>query len=95
MAAIFEAIADGRKSPTTHSAPVKTDYDALADQLTKLGWSQTDLQLFADSRALAQGAAGKGLPAWCRTGSRRTSPSPTEKVQERLLVETLRPVVAG
>lgn len=94
VAAIFEAIADGRKAPVQHSAPIKTDYDALADQLTKLGWSQTDLQLFADSKALAKAPPEKVCRMVQDWFSAHISIQDGE-IQERLLVETLRPVVAG
>jgi uncharacterized protein DUF4339 len=94
VAAVFEAIADGRKSPTQHVAPKKTDYDALADQLTKLGWSQADLQLFADPRALARTSPErvcKMVQDWFSAHIAITD----LEAQERLLVETLKPVVAG
>ena len=88
VAAVFEAIADGRKSPTQHVAPKKTDYDALADQLTKLGWSQADLQLFADPRALARTSPErvcKMVQDWFSAHIAITD----LEAQERLLVETL------
>jgi uncharacterized protein DUF4339 len=94
VAAVFEAIADGRKAPTQHVAPKKTDYDALADQLTKLGWSQADLQLFADPRALARTSPErvcKMVQDWFSAHIAITD----LEAQERLLVETLKPVVAG
>lgn len=94
VAAVFEAIADGRRSPTQHVAPKKTDYDALADQLTKLGWSQADLQLFADQRALARTSPErvcKMVQDWFSAHIAITDLD----AQERLLVETLKPVVAG
>ena len=94
VAAVFEAIADGRKSPTQHVAPKKSDYDALADQLTKLGWSQADLQLFADPRALARTSPErvcKMVQDWFSAHIAITDLD----AQERLLVETLKPVVAG
>lgn len=92
--AIFDAIAEGGKSPTPHEKPLKTDYDALAGELTKLGWSQGDLQLFADPKALATAAPDKVckmVQDWF-TAHLAISDAGT---QERLLVETLRPVVAG
>ena len=33
--------------------PRKTDYDALAADLNKRGWSQADLRMFTDERALS------------------------------------------
>ena len=94
VVAIFEAIAEGRKARTAHNPPLKTDYDALADQLAKLGWSQGDLQMFADPRALAKATPDKVcqmVQDWFTAHIAITDGD----VQERLLVETLRPVVAG
>lgn len=94
VTAIFEAIAEGRKSPTKYAAPEKTDYDALAEQLTKLGWSQADLQLFADPRALARTSHDrvcKMVQDWFTAHIAVKD----RAAQERLLIETLRPVVAG
>lgn len=94
VTAVFEAIAEGRKSPVKHMTPDKTDYDALAEQLTKLGWSQADLQLFADPRALARTSherVCKMVQDWftAHIGIKDRA------AQERLLIETLRPVVAS
>ncbi len=92
--AIFEAVAEGRRAPSKHAAPSKTDYDALADQLTKLGWSQGDLQLFADPRALSRSSPDrvcKMVQDWFHAHIAITD----QDAQERLLFETLRPVVAG
>ncbi|MEQ1713902.1 MAG: hypothetical protein ABL908_21245, partial [Hyphomicrobium sp.] len=94
VTAIFEAIAEGRKSPVKHATPDKTDYDALAEQLTRLGWSQADLQLFADPRALARTSHDRV----CKMVQDWFSAHIAVKdraAQERLLIETLRPVVAG
>ena len=71
MTAVFEAIADGRKAPRAYPQPRKTDYDTLAGDLTKRGWSQGDMQLFSDERAL-RGRGPKRCASWCTTGSRRS-----------------------
>ncbi len=92
--AIFDAISEGRKTRATHNPPVKSDYDVLADQLAKLGWGQTDLQLFADPRALAKAAPEK-VCKMVQDWFTAHIAIPDVEVQERLLVETLRPVVAG
>ncbi len=94
VVAIFSAIAEGRKTRTTHNPPLKTDYDALADQLGKLGWSQTDLQLFADPRQLAKATPDKVCRMVQDWFAAHIAIGDAE-VQERLLIETLRPVVAG
>ena len=94
VTAIFEAIAEGRKTPVKYATPDKADYDALAEQLTKLGWSQADLQLFADPRALARTSHDrvcKMVQDWFSAHIAVKDRS----AQERLLIETLRPVVAG
>ncbi len=94
VVAIVAAIAEGRRSPTTHAAPSKPDYDVLATELGRLGWTQADMQLFADSKALAKASHERVcqmVQDWF-TAHLAIQDSAT---QERLLYETLRPVVAG
>jgi uncharacterized membrane protein len=93
-AAILEAIAEGRKAPSQHMRPQKPDYDLLAAQLTKLGWSQADMQLFSDPKALAR-AEPVRICKMVQDWFRAHIAVPDAAVQERLLFETLRPVVAG
>ena len=71
IAAIFEAIADGRKTPATHDKAAKADYDVLVQELTKLGWKENDLQVFSNPTLLAKDRRGASA-RWCRTGSSRT-----------------------
>jgi len=94
VAAIFDAIGDGRKSPVAHEKPIKPDYDALMDQLGKLGWSQADVATFADPKALAKAEPARVcqmVQDWFVAHISITD----EAAQERLLGETLRPVVSG
>jgi len=94
IAAIFEAVASGREAPVTRVRATKTDYDVLAAELTKLGWSKADLRVFADPKALAETEPGKVcqmVQDWFTAHLAITDPA----VQERLLFETLRPIVAG
>lgn len=94
VTAVFEAVAEGRRTPVKHASPEKSDYDALAEQLTKLGWTQSDLQLFADPRALARTSHDrvcKMVQEWFTAHIAVKD----KGSQERLLIETLRPVVAG
>jgi hypothetical protein len=94
VAAIFDAIADGRKTPVVHDKPQKTDYDALMGQLAKLGWSQTDVATFADPKALARAEPARVcqmVQDWFVAHVSIVD----EATQERLLGETLRPVVSG
>jgi hypothetical protein len=91
---IISAISEGKKAPVAHSAPVKADYDMLASELTRLGWTQQDMQLFADPKALARAPRDrvcKMLQDWFSAHLAITDPA----VQERLLFETLKPVVSG
>jgi GYF domain 2 len=94
VAAIFEAIAEGRKSPVTHDKPQKADYDALMEQLGKLGWTQADVATFADPRALARAEPARVCQMVQDWFVAHIS-LPDEGTQERLLGETLRPVVSG
>ncbi len=94
VAAIFEAIADGRKAPTTHDRAVKEDYEVLVQQLTKLGWKENDLKVFSNPSALSREPPArvcKMVQDWFLAHL-----SVEDKAtQERLLVETLKPVVSG
>lgn len=93
-AAIFSAIAEGRKTPARHASPTREDYDQLAAQLAKRGWSPHDLQLFSDARSLARAAPDrvcKMVQDWFAA----QLAVPDEEVQVRLLMEALKPVVAG
>lgn len=91
---IFEAIAAGKAAPTQHERPKKGDYDVLAAELGKLGWSQADLQLFADPKALSNAPPAR-VCAMVRDWFKAHIAISDSAVQERLLFETLRPVVAG
>jgi hypothetical protein len=92
--AVFEAIADGRKSQRAYPQPRRTDYDALAADLASRGWSQSDLQLFSDERALSQAGPEKVCQLvhdWFAAQLALKDPD----MQLRLLVDSLKPIVAG
>jgi hypothetical protein len=94
VAAIFEAIADGRKSPTTHDKAAKNDYDVLVQELTKLGWKENDLQVFSNPTLLSKEPPARVcqmVQDWFFAHLSVADPG----TQERLLVETLKPVVSG
>ena len=60
MLAVFEAIVRcGCKAARAYPQPRKTDHETLQADLLKRGWSQTDLQLFSDARALSHAAPDK------------------------------------
>jgi hypothetical protein len=94
MVAVVAAISEGRKTPNEHSPPVKTDYDVLAGELGRLGWTQADMQLFANPKELAKAPRERVcsmLKDWFTAHLSIQDPS----TQERLLFETLKPVVSG
>jgi hypothetical protein len=94
LAAVFEAVAEGRKTPRVYPQPKKSDYDALAADLSKRGWSQEDMQLFSDERALAKAPPEKVCQLvhdWFAVQLAISDP----EMQLRLLADSLKPVVAG
>lgn len=94
IAAIFEAIADGRKSPSAHDKAVKEDYDVLVQELTKLGWKEQDLQVFSNPQLLAHEPPERVCQMVQDWFSAHLAVA-DQGTQERLLVETLKPVVSG
>lgn len=94
LTSVFEAVAEGRKQPRVYPQPRQTDYDKLAADLAKRGWTPTDMKLFSDERALAKAEPEKVCQMvhdWFAAQLSLTDP----EAQMRLLVESLRPVVAG
>jgi hypothetical protein len=94
LVAVFEAIAEGRKTPRVYPAPRRSDYELLAANLKKRGWSDADMQLFSDEKALAQAEHSKVCQMvhdWFAV----QLAIPDQDTQLRLLVDSLRPVVAG
>lgn len=94
LAAIFEAAAEGAKAPVKHEAAGKADYDVLIGELSKLGWKDEDLQVFSNPRLLAKREPAqvcKMVQDWFAAHLAVGDPA----AQERLLYETLKPVVSG
>ncbi len=94
LTAVFEGIADGRKSPRVYPGPRKTDYDTLAGELTKRGWSQADMALFSDEQALARASPEKVCQLVHDWFAAQLGLKDAD-MQLRLLVDSLKPVVAG
>ncbi len=94
LVSVFEAVADGRKLPRVYPKPRKTDYETLASALTALGWSQADMQLFSDERELARANPDKICQLVHDWFAAQLGLKDAD-VQLRLLVDSLRPVVAG
>lgn len=94
VAAIFEAVAEGSVAPTKHEAAVKTDYDLLIKELGKLGWKEEDLQTFSNPRLLAKREPErvcKMVQDWFVAHLAVAD----KGARDRLLYETLKPVVSG
>lgn len=92
--AILEAAEDGAKTQSKHDAAAKSDYDLLIKELNKIGWKENDLQVFSNPKLLAQQEPAqvcKMVQEWfvahLAIGDKAA--------QNRLLYETLKPVVSG
>jgi len=94
LTAVFEAIADGRNAARVYPQPRKSDYDVLANDLTQRGWTQADMQLFSDERALAHAGAAKVCQMVHDWFAAQLAIKDGD-MQLRLLVDSLKPVVAG
>lgn len=95
MTAVYEAIADGRKTPRAYPAPKREDYEKLAlDLQQQRGWTQADLQLFTNERALSQATPGKVCQLVHDWFAAQLDIKDAD-MQVRLLVDSLKPVVAG
>ncbi|MDX2154985.1 MAG: GYF domain-containing protein [Hyphomicrobiaceae bacterium] len=94
LVSIFEAVVEGRQTPTKHAPPRREDYDILTAELGKRGWSASDLQTFSDARALARAAPEK-VCQMVNDWFAAQLEVKDEAAQTRLLSEALKPVVAG
>jgi hypothetical protein len=94
MTAVFEAVSDGRASPTASMVPRRSDYDTLTRELTALGWSEQDLAMFADPQSLAQSPPER-VCKMVREWFTAHLAIQDKDIQLRLLIESLKPVVAG
>jgi hypothetical protein len=91
---VFEAIADGRQVPRVHPRPSPAQYEMLANELTKRGWTQADFQLLTSKQGLAQAEPDKVCQLVQEFFGAQLA-LPDAEVQMRLLVDSLRPVFAG
>ncbi|HEY8194464.1 MAG TPA: DUF4339 domain-containing protein [Hyphomicrobium sp.] len=92
--AIFEAISEGAKNPVKHDSAVKSDYDVLIKELAKLGWKEEDLQVFSNPKLLAKREPDqvcKMVQEWFVAHLAVQD----KAIRDRLLFETLKPVVSG
>lgn len=91
---IFEAIAEGRRTPRVYPTPKPQDYDALVTILEARGWKNNDMQLFSDSAALAKASPEtvcRLVSEWFESQLKIQD----QDLQLRLIVDSLKPVVAG
>lgn len=92
--AVFSAISEGTKTPTKHDVAIKTDYDTLIKELAKIGWKEDDLKTFSNPRLLSKQPPEqvcKMVLDWFVAHLAVKD----KAVQDRLLFETLKPVVTG
>lgn len=92
--AVFDAISEGTKTPTKHDVAIKTDYDTLIKELAKIGWKEDDLKTFSNPRLLSKQSPEqvcKMVLDWFVAHLAVKD----KAVQDRLLYETLKPVVTG
>ena len=94
LLAVFNAIVEGRKAATAHADPADGDYKLLVAELVKGGWTQAELELFADPK----GASRTTPERYCQMMQDFFAAHlsiPDAAVQDRLLHRTLKLVVAG
>jgi hypothetical protein len=94
LTAVFEAIAEGRQLPRVHPHPTQAQYQLLANELAKRGWTQEDFKLLSSKQSMAQGEPEKVCQLVHDFFAAQLSLPDTE-VQMRLLVDSLKPVFAG
>ena len=91
---ILQAAVSGGKTPTKHEPAVKSDYEMLIKELGKLGWKDEDLQVFSNPRALAK-REPEQVCQMVQDWFVAHLAIQDQAAQERLLYETLKPVVQG
>lgn len=92
--AIFEAAVEGSKTPAKHEAAEKADYELLIKELGKIGWKDEDLQVFSNPRLLAKREPAQVCQMVQDWFVAHLSIQDAGAL-ERLLYETLKPVVQG
>jgi hypothetical protein len=91
LTAMFEAIAEGRRQPRVYPRPSQAQHDMLAVNLRKMGWTQADMELFSDERALSHAPPEKVCQVvhdWYAAQLSLTDP----EAQARLITDSARPI---
>ncbi len=91
---IFSAVAEGKKSPIKREGKAANDIDFLTAELKNVGWSQDDIKLFFDPKAFSR-APPERVCQMVQDLFTALLAIKDEAAQDRLLVETLRHVMAG
>jgi len=94
LTVMFEAIAEGRKQPRVYPRPSQEEFQLLANDLLKMGWTQADMVLFNDERELAKASSEKVCQLVHDFFAAQLAFRDPE-VQMKLLINSLRPVFAG
>jgi hypothetical protein len=94
LTSVFEAIAEGRTQPRVYPRAQQADYQMLAADLIKMGWTQEDMRVFSNQTALAQASPEKVCQLVHDWFAAQLAIQ-NEETQMRLLVDSLRPIFAG
>jgi hypothetical protein len=91
---IFVAVAEGKKSPIKREGKAANDIETLTAELKNVGWSEEDTKLFFDPKAFSR-APPERVCQMVQDLFTALLAIKDPVVQDRLLVETLRHVMAG
>jgi hypothetical protein len=91
---MFEAIAEGRKQARYHIRPSQADFQQLAADLSKMGWTEEDMVLFNDEKAFAKAPSEK-VCQLVHDFFKAQVDFEDSDAQTKLLINALRPVFAG
>jgi hypothetical protein len=94
LTAMFEAIAEGRKQARYHIRPSQADFQQLAADLSKMGWTEEDMVLFNDEKAFAKAPSEK-VCQLVHDFFKAQVDFKDSDAQTKLLINALRPVFAG
>lgn len=94
LTAVFKAIAEGRRQPRVYPRPSQEEFQMLAKELYKMGWTQADMVLFGDEKALAKASPEK-VCQLVHDFFKAQIEFQDEEIQMKLIINALRPVFAG
>lgn len=94
LKSIFGAVVEGRASPTKREPKASTDLESLTSELTRVGWTQDDIKLFFDPKEFSR-APPERVCQMVQDLFTALLAIQDSGAQDRLLIETLRHVMAG